>query len=115
MVPPAPTIDIGGTAKRCERVFREMLRPVFTLLERGPLGRRCTFLSYESVGEIRALEHSAQVQSLVGLTDCAINRGVTGFGKVTIAAQNLITANMDRAPVLERRISSFKLRFARFC
>jgi hypothetical protein len=36
-----------------------MARPVFMLLERGPLSDSCTFISYESVDVIRGLKHLA--------------------------------------------------------
>ena len=58
-----PNIDIRlhivAPDERRDKVFREMLRPVFSLLDRGPLARSCTFLSYESVDLIRNLEHLA--------------------------------------------------------
>jgi hypothetical protein len=52
-------LHIVAPDERRDKVFREMLRPVFSLLDRGPLARSCTFLSYESVNEIRSLEHLA--------------------------------------------------------
>ena len=42
-------LHIVAPEERREKVFREMLRPVFVLLERGPLSRSCTFISYKSV------------------------------------------------------------------
>jgi len=36
-----------------------MLRPVFSLMERGPLSDTCTFISYGNVDRIRSLEHLA--------------------------------------------------------
>ena len=44
-------LHIVAPDERREKVFREMLRPVFSLLERGPLSHSCTFISYESVDE----------------------------------------------------------------
>src|SRR5262245_46610679 len=52
-------LHIVAPDERREKVFREMLRPVFSLLESGPLSRTCTFMSYESVETLRALEHLA--------------------------------------------------------
>jgi hypothetical protein len=52
-------LHIVAPDERREKVFREMLRPVFSLLDRGPLSRSCTFISYESVNAIRSLEHLA--------------------------------------------------------
>jgi hypothetical protein len=56
-----PNIDVRlhivAPAVRREKVFREMLRPVFSLLDRGPLSHSCTFISYDSVNEIRNIGH----------------------------------------------------------
>ena len=38
-----------------DRVLQELQRPVFSLLERGPLAELCTYLSYESLDELVAL------------------------------------------------------------
>lgn len=51
-----PNMDIrlhivAPSAKR-EKVFQEIQRPVFSLLEKGPLAKSCTYLSYESVREL---------------------------------------------------------------
>jgi hypothetical protein len=50
-------LHIVAPEERRDKVFREMLRPVFSLLDRGPLSKMCTFMSYESVEAIRGLEH----------------------------------------------------------
>lgn len=52
-------LHIVAPDERRDKVFREMLRPVFMLLERGPLSGSCTFISYESVDAIRNLKHLA--------------------------------------------------------
>ena len=52
-------LHIVAPEERREKVFHEMLRPVFSLLDRGPLSASCTFISYDSVGDIRSLEHLA--------------------------------------------------------
>jgi hypothetical protein len=52
-------LHIVAPEERREKVFREMKRPVFSLLERGPLLSSCTFISYESVEEIRSIGHLA--------------------------------------------------------
>ena len=46
-------------------MFREMKRPVFSLLERGPLEKNCTFISYESIHAIRELSHLAHTNDSV--------------------------------------------------
>jgi hypothetical protein len=50
-------LHIVAPDERQEKVFREMLRPVFSLLDRGPLSNTCTFISYESIDALRGLEH----------------------------------------------------------
>jgi hypothetical protein len=50
-------LHIVASEERRDKVFREMARPVFMLLERGPLSGTCSFISYESVDAIRSLKH----------------------------------------------------------
>ncbi len=50
-------LHIVAPDERREKVFSEMRRPVFSLLERGPLSQSCTFISYDSVYAISSLEH----------------------------------------------------------
>ena len=38
-------------------VLREIRRPVFSLLDRGPLYERCSFLSYDSIDSIAEMQH----------------------------------------------------------
>jgi hypothetical protein len=38
---------------RREKVFQEILRPVFQLMEGGALSGKCTYLSYETVRDLR--------------------------------------------------------------
>jgi predicted RNA-binding protein len=56
-----PNMDINlhivAPDSRRDKVFRELLRPVFSLLEKGPLSETCTYLSYDSVREISELPH----------------------------------------------------------
>ena len=51
-----PNMDISlhivAPASRREKVLQELSRPVFSLLERGPLSESCTYLSYDSVREL---------------------------------------------------------------
>jgi hypothetical protein len=42
---------------RRDKVFQEIQRPVFSLLDEAPLSDRCTFLSYDSIQEISTLRH----------------------------------------------------------
>ncbi len=45
-------LHIVAPDDRREKVFAEIRRPVFSLLERGPLSDSCTFIAYESVREL---------------------------------------------------------------
>jgi hypothetical protein len=60
-----PNMDIklhivAPLAKR-EKVFSEIRRPVFSLLEKGPLADSCTYLSYDSLRELAADKHLAHL------------------------------------------------------
>ena len=64
-----PNMDIkvhivAPEAKR-EKVFQEIRRPVFSLLERGPLADSCTYLSYGSVRELVKQKHLAHLSDSV--------------------------------------------------
>jgi len=50
-------LHIVAPDDRREKVLREISRPVFSLLDRGPLYESCSYLSYEAVEEINSLEH----------------------------------------------------------
>ncbi len=45
-------LHIVAPEERREKVMQELRRPVFSLLERGPLSESCTYLSYDSVREL---------------------------------------------------------------
>jgi hypothetical protein len=64
-----PNMDIrlhivAPIAKR-EKVFQEIRRPVFSLLERGPLSELCTYLSYDSLRELVGQKHLAHLLDTV--------------------------------------------------
>jgi hypothetical protein len=50
-------LHIVAPEARREKVFQEITRPVFSLLETSPLSERCTYLSYGSVEELGELEY----------------------------------------------------------
>ncbi|MSO77480.1 MAG: hypothetical protein EXQ87_11340 [Alphaproteobacteria bacterium] len=50
-------LHIIAPDERREKVLREIRRPVFSLLDRGPLYESCSYLSYTAVGEIGAMKH----------------------------------------------------------
>jgi hypothetical protein len=64
-----PNMDIklhivAPSAKR-DKVFQEIRRPVFSLLERGPLAESCTYLSYESIKELAGQKLLAHLSDTV--------------------------------------------------
>lgn len=58
-------LHIVAPDERREKVFQELRRPVFSLLERGPLSESCTYLSYESVTEISREKHLSHLSDSV--------------------------------------------------
>jgi len=58
-------LHIVAPAAKREKVFQEIRRPVFSLLERGPLADSCTYLSYDSLREIFELKHLALLSDRV--------------------------------------------------
>jgi hypothetical protein len=58
-------LHIVAPEERRDKVFSEMRRPVFSLLERGPLYKSCTFISYENVDGIRELEHLSYINETI--------------------------------------------------
>lgn len=48
-----------------EKVFQEIRRPVFSLLEKGPLAESCTYLSYDNLRELGAQKHLAHLSDTV--------------------------------------------------
>jgi predicted RNA-binding protein len=64
-----PNMDINlhivASHSRREKVFEELRRPVFSLLEKGPLSESCTYLSYDAVREVSRLKHLAHLSDSV--------------------------------------------------
>ena len=50
-------LHIVAPDEKREKVLREIRRPVFSLLERGPLYEKCTFLSYSSIKSLGDTSH----------------------------------------------------------
>lgn len=67
-----PNMDIRlhlvAPIERKGKVFQELQRPVFALLERGQLSERCTYLSYEAIEEL------AKEPQLIYLRDDVITK-----------------------------------------
>lgn len=55
---------VAPEAKR-EKVFQEIRRPVFSLLEKGPLVDSCTYLSYGSLRELATQKHLSHLSDTV--------------------------------------------------
>jgi hypothetical protein len=58
-------LHIVAPAARRDKVFQELTRPVFSLLERGPLAESCSYLSYDSLREIAAQRHLSHLSDSV--------------------------------------------------
>lgn len=58
-------LHIVAPESRKEKVFNEILRPVFSLLERAPLFECCTVLSYDSLEELSVLKHLGHMSDTV--------------------------------------------------
>lgn len=58
-------LHIVAPDERRDKVFSELQRPVFSLLEKGPLSDSCTYLSYESVFEISKEKHLSHLSDSV--------------------------------------------------
>ena len=58
-------LHIVAPHSRREKVFQELLRPVFSLLDEAPLSERCTYLSYDSVDELAKQKHLIHLSDTV--------------------------------------------------
>lgn len=58
-------LHIVAPAERREKVFQEIRRPVFSLLEKGALAQYCTFISYDGVRELAQHEHLSHLSDSV--------------------------------------------------
>ena len=58
-------LHIVAPYARRDKVFQEIKRPVFSLLDEGPLSESCTYLSYDSVEEIAQEKHLAHLSDSV--------------------------------------------------
>jgi len=64
-----PNMDIklhivAPEAKR-DKVFQEIRRPVFSLLDRGPLAESCTYITYDALRQVAQLPHLAHTSDSV--------------------------------------------------
>ncbi len=58
-------LHIVAPQERRDKVLREIRRPVFSLLERGPLYEQCSFLSYESISTLIETPHLAYMSDSI--------------------------------------------------
>jgi hypothetical protein len=58
-------LHIVAPIERRDKVFQEIRRPVFSLLERTPLSEVCTFLSYASLRELAQQPHLSHLSDSV--------------------------------------------------
>jgi hypothetical protein len=58
-------LHIVAPYARRDKVFQELRRPVFSLLDKGPLYESCTFLSYDSIRDLARLPHLAHLSDSV--------------------------------------------------
>jgi len=64
-----PNMDINlhivAPSARREKVFQEIQRPVFSLLDRAPLSECCTFISYDNVEQLAREKHLGYLSDAV--------------------------------------------------
>jgi predicted RNA-binding protein len=58
-------LHIVAPEHRRDRVFSQLRRPVFSLLDRGPLSENCTYLPYESIRELAEQPHLSHLSDTV--------------------------------------------------
>lgn len=58
-------LHIVAPYERREKVFQEIKRPVFSLLDEAPLSERCTFISYDSIEELSQQKHLSHLSDTV--------------------------------------------------
>lgn len=58
-------LHIVAPADKREKVLREIRRPVFSLLDRGPLYDQCSFLSYDSIDSLAEEQHLAHMSDTI--------------------------------------------------
>ena len=58
-------LHIVAPPDKRERALREIRRPVFSLLDRGPLYDRCSFLSYDSIDLLAETQHLSHMSDSI--------------------------------------------------
>lgn len=58
-------LHIVAPDEKRDKVLREIKRPVFSLLDRGPLYEKCTYLSYDSLASLAEVPHLAHMSDSI--------------------------------------------------
>jgi len=58
-------LHIVAPLARRDKVFSEIRRPVFSLLEKGPLADSCTYIAYDNIRELSKQKHLAHLSDSV--------------------------------------------------
>ena len=58
-------LHIVAPADKREKVLREIRRPVFSLLERGPLYEQCSFIPYDSIDLLAGTQHLSHMSDTI--------------------------------------------------
>ena len=58
-------LHIVAPIRRRDKVLREIRRPVFSLLERGPLYEQCSFLSYDSIDALEQIPYLSHMSDTI--------------------------------------------------
>ena len=58
-------LHIVAPPDKGEKVLREIRRPVFSLLDRGPLYKQCSYLSYDSVDSLAGTQHLSHMSDSI--------------------------------------------------
>ncbi len=58
-------LHIVAPEEKRDKVFQEIRRPVFSLLEKGPLADSCTYLSYDNLRQLAAQKHLSHLSDTV--------------------------------------------------
>ncbi len=58
-------LHIVAPTEKQDKVLREIRRPVFSLLDRGPLYESCSYLPYEAIEDIAGIDHLAHMNDSI--------------------------------------------------
>jgi hypothetical protein len=58
-------LHLVAPSDRRNKVFEELLRPVFAYLENGPLSEKCSYLSYDSLRDLASQKHLGHLSDTV--------------------------------------------------